>query len=791
MKHILIWLLAAVAAMQTYAQNTGTIQGSIQNSRQEPLAGISIQLAETKYGVLTDDDGYFSLKNIPAGNYTLLITSVGYKLSRQNIVVKSGEFTNIDLRLDEASNLLADVTVVANNRLRYNKINTLASTRTATRNLDIPQSIQTIPRQVIKDQQALSINELTRNMTGVTTPTNLSIFTMRGFPTYEDGIMYNGIRGNMYLYHQNAPLWNVENVDVVRGPASALFSAGSPGGIININTKQPLREKKYALNYAFGSWGTHDISVDATGPLSKDKRLQYRFVAGYLDKKSFRDFYHRKILTIAPTLAYHFNDRSQLTIEYLYNQQKDVLPYDRGTFVTKNNDGSYNWDDIDISFNHGSKADWGNDKTHSVTATFNHRFSDKLKLTVMTRYINSKFDMAEHYGEYGGDPEKTDTLFRRWDNWHWRPYNFQTSAFAVYTAGKKLVRHTILGGIDVSFYGNTRNNYIDGRANPFVDAYNADYSKDIWSSYPLANDETYFVEDDIQKYRLLGGYVQDQVAIGDKIKLMIAARYDHYYSTNTPASADNYTQDADSSIASAFLPRFGVVYQPKKNIAFYGSYTESFLPQYSNNASAGGPFPPQKGVQYEVGYKGDFFGNRLSTMLALYTLTYKNVLANDPTDPTGLRQVPVSGVKSNGLELTVQGNIKNFSTIIGYAYNDTKLLANSSIGNKGDKYANAPEHVANVWLKYDFTIKTLRGLGLGLGSKFVDKRVGVSYDQDFVLPSYTLLDAMITYRLRNFTITANAYNLLNKIYGYGGYYSTMLILPGDPRNFRLGVNYSF
>jgi iron complex outermembrane receptor protein len=614
---------------------------------------------------------------------------------------------------------------------------------------------------------------------------------MRGFPTYEDGIMYNGIRGNIYLYHQNAPLWNIESVDIVRGPASALFSAGSPGGIINMNTKQPQKENKYSFNYSFGSWNTHDVSVDATGSLSKDKKFRYRFVAGYLDKKSFRDFYHRQILSVMPTLAYHFSDKTNLTLEYIFSHQKDVLAYDRGTFVTKNANGSYNWNDIDISFNHGSPIDWGKDYHHSASLTFNHQVNDKLKLTVMSRYIHNKLDMAEHYGDYGGDPERTDTLLRRWDNWHWRPYNFQTSAFASYKTGNGFIQHTILAGFDVSLYGNTRNNYIDGMANPFVDAYNADYSKDNWSSYPLANDASYFYEDDIQKYRLLGGYIQDQVSIGKKIKVLLSGRYDDYYSTNTPASVLNYTPDADTSVAHTFLPRIGVVYQPKENIAFYSSYTESFLPQYSNNARAGGPFPPQKGVQYEIGYKGDFLGNRLSTMIAVYTLTYKNVLALDPGDPTGLRQIPVSGVRSNGAELTVQGNLKNISAIIGYAYNDTKLLETSTIGNKGDYYANAPKNVANLWLKYDFTLKSLRGLGLGLGMKYVDERIGVSYDQNFVIPAYTLIEAMITYRFRNFTLTANAYNIGNKKYIYGGYYSIRLGLPGDPRNFRMGISYSF
>jgi iron complex outermembrane receptor protein len=325
----------------------------------------------------------------------------------------------------------------------------------------------------------------------------------------------------------------------------------------------------------------------------------------------------------------------------------------------------------------------------------------------------------------------------------------------------------------------------------FVNWQKPDYSKDDFSKYPLANDASYFLEDDKQTYRLIGGYLQDQISIGKKLKVLLAGRFDDYYSTNIPASDKNYTQIPDTSITSVFLPRLGLIFLPKSNISFYGSYTQSFLPQTSNNRKAGGPFPPQKGKQFEIGYKGDFLNNQLSTMVALYNLEFVNVLTTDPNDPTGLRQIPVSGVRSQGIEVSIQGQIGNFSLISGYAYNVTKLTENSSIGNKGDVYQNAPKNVANLWLKYNFSAPKLKNLGIGLGYRYVGERVGQTSSQDFIFPAYGLLDANISYKIKAFRVDFNLYNITDQRYFLGGYYSKVLIPVGEPRNFRLGLNYNF
>jgi iron complex outermembrane receptor protein len=454
--HKYILLLVLLALCNPLLAQTGIIKGSIKSAKNEPLIGINVGLEGTTLGAPTDDNGSFIIKNIPAGTYTLTASGVGYTASKQNVLIADGKTLSLNLQLSENQTELEEVIVTGQTNSYKGEVITNIGTRTDTRLLEMPQSIQSISNKVIKDQQLFTVNELTRNMTGVIAPTNHTIFTMRGFSAQEDAILYNGIRGNIFQYYQHAQLWNIESVDIVRGPSSALFSAGNPGGVINMNTKKPQTERMQNINVQYGSWNRLMFSADATGSISRDKKLLYRFVGGYLTTESFRDFQKTQTAMLAPSLQYHFSDKSNLLLEYVYSWQNSKFAYDRGSIVTQNQDGSFNWDKVSLSYVFQSPKDYSVGKNNVISLTFNHRFSDKLKFALMSRYIRSSLSMGEHYGPYGADGKKLDTLFRRYDTWEYRPYNFQTSAFASYKIGDNLIRHTVLAGIDLSFYGNTR-----------------------------------------------------------------------------------------------------------------------------------------------------------------------------------------------------------------------------------------------------------------------------------------------------------------------------------------------
>jgi iron complex outermembrane receptor protein len=183
---------------------------------------------------------------------------------------------------------------------------------------------------------------------------------------------------------------------------------------------------------------------------------------------------------------------------------------------------------------------------------------------------------------------------------------------------------------------------------------------------------------------------------------------------------------------------------------------------------------------------------RLTATGAAYTIDYNNILATDPTDSTGQRQIPVPGIRSRGVELTVQGQVGRLALLAGYGYNRTRLLRTSGLGNRGDTYPNAPKHIANLLGSLDVVRSASTVFSLGGNVRYVSSRIGAIEDQRwFVLPAYALVDASATLRWRDYTANAGITNLFDERYFPGGYFSRLLILLGDRRSVRLAVTRSF
>lgn len=456
-----------------------------------------------------------------------------------------------------------------------------------------------------------------------------------------------------------------------------------------------------------------------------------------------------------------------------------------------NADSTYNWKGVDNKFLFNSPKDFNHIINNNVTLRINHQFNKHFELTNMTRYIWGHQKTGEHYGAYYADNYFTslpDSMQRNYDTWDYKPYNFQNSLFATIIAGPEIFKQTIITGLDIQLYGDHHNRYVDGPASA-VSFTNPDFSQD---NFNYTVDASTYVGDVKMTNRQIGAYVQDLISIKGKVKFLLALRYENFLYVNKPNSADNYTQDNDSSVANVFLPRAGIVYNPTKEQAVYASYCESFLPQYDNSRNAGGPFPPQKGRQVEVGYKGQFLGGHLMSSVALYYINFINILATDPKDSTGVRQIAVPGINSLGAEFTVQGNIKDYLSIIaGYAYNHVVFFANSPLGPKGGRYDNSPYHVANLWLKYSFTDRTkLKGLSLSIGGKYVGNRCGWAANQHFIMPGYFLLDAAVNYRIGPANFALNGYNLTNAKYVSGYYASDLMVQVGTPVNWKLSFTYT-
>ncbi|WP_019038036.1 TonB-dependent siderophore receptor [Psychroflexus tropicus] len=288
------------------------------------------------------------------------------------------------------------------------------------------------------------------------------------------------------------------------------------------------------------------------------------------------------------------------------------------------------------------------------------------------------------------------------------------------------------------------------------------------------------------RYFTYGIYLQDQIKYKD-FQLLIGGRQEYY---NDVVNVDQ--PDEETTTQERFLPRIGLVYSLTNDINLYGTYTESFQPQgvaAQTNPNVGGPFDPVVANMIEFGAKGEFFNNRLAANLAVYSIENNNILvnANAPDNPELLRQRGQE--ESQGFEIDINGRIlPNLSLTANYAYSDARITESDDADEIGLRQENAPLHQGGFFAKYNFINGPLEGIGLSLGSNFVSERN--TFETELQLPSYTIVDAGISYKVDRFNISFLLNNAFDKTHWVGGY-SYVRLFSGMPRNYLLSVGYTF
>ena len=784
LKYLFLILIILGESLRSSAQTEqGILVGRIVNAENEAVTGASIAFKSSTLGTTTDADGQFRLSGIIPGSYILTISNIGYTAQTQSIVITKGKNPFLNLELSENKQELKEVVVrAAKNGYRVSTSN--GATRLDEPLLSTPQSVQVVPSAVLRDRQAFTLNEIAGTFTGMKANNGNGSFQLRGFTAYSPNdasfLLYNGIRGNLFLWSQQPLLYNIESVELLRGPSGALFSEGSPGGVVNFITKKPLTEKKANVDLSLGSWGFARASLDFTGPVSNHKKLLYRAIIGYDRSESFRDYQKKQNLFIAPSLTYLISERTSLNLELNYAYSKAVQQYDNGSFILSRADGTFDFNFYPKNLTIQSPTDYGKTQNTSATLSFQHQFNQNLKLTVVERAVRNTLDYTDHIpvGRI-----RNDSISRGYQDWETDRFSLQTTVFATYTVKTGAVGHQIIVGTDYNRYGWTKNDY-QYKPSTRISIFNPNYTGSIpGASIPA--DES---DDNKRVTNLIGGYIQDQISVGEKLKVLLSLRYDNYNGTETPLS-DRDNKQGDELNTSGWIPRLALVYLPVKNLSIYGTYLKSFNPQTSNNVLAGGPFPTRQAAQYEIGSKADLLGNRLSTTLSLYQINYSNILTAAPTEENSHRQAAIDGTRSRGGEFSITGNLGRLSLIAGYAFNEHVLVSTSSYGKKGDRFANAPKNQINFWGKYALPFQSLKGLSLAAGARYVSDQVGLLSNQNFLFPSYTVFDAAISYARNRYQIQVNAYNLANKHYFTGSRSGVTTAGLGDPFNIRVGISY--
>ncbi|MEH2119404.1 MAG: TonB-dependent siderophore receptor [Nostoc sp.] len=666
--------------------------------------------------------------------------------------------------------------VVTGEQDGYRVPNASAGTRTDTPLRDIPQSIQVIPQEVLRDQQVTSTAEALKNITGLTlsgagganTGTVDVQFKTRGF----DG---NAIRNGLPTgYAANSiEVSNIERIELLKGPASVLFGQGSPGGTLNIITKQPLRDPFYAIEATLGNNNLYRGAVDLSGPLNNSKTVLYRLNTSYLDREATTDFFNNRVFFIAPVLRWDISEKTNLTLEADYTDQKTEnglrgLPAE-GT-VLPNPNGK-------IPLNrYIGEPDYNQEgKTGRVGYRLEHQFSENWSFRNAFNATFFRFDFDKlALSDYLEDDKRTLARYGVRDyKEYYNAYNLTADLIGKFSTGS--IRHQLLFGVDLSRTDTIESTGVYTTA-PSIDLFNPVYGQpfgDITDRYKSSGSTD-----------TLGFYVQDQVNLTNNLKLLLGGRFD----TSSSTSRDELANTESSDSSDAFTPRFGIVYQPIEPISLYASYSRSFTPPQSKQDFYGNLFEPERGTQYEVGIKADI-SSKLSATLAFYDLTKSNILTPDPDPAHANFNIQIGGQRSRGIELNLSGEIlPGWKFYGGYAYTDAQIT-NDNTYPVGNRLNNTPENSFNLWTTYEIQKGSLQGLGFGVGFFFVSDRQG-DLENTFKLPSYFTTDAAIFYKRGQLRTQLNFKNLFDVDY-FDTALSNLRVFPGEPFTVQGTISWEF
>jgi len=657
-----------------------------------------------------------------------------------------------------------EILVTAEGEEGYQVDNTMSATRTDTPLLEIPQSVQVVPRQVLEDQQVIRLDEALRNVSGVVQDGGFGgtsdQFNIRGF--FADTITRDGLRINSVGLRETA---NLERVEVIKGPSSVLLGNLEPGGTINLVTKKPLSEPYYFGELSVGSYEFYRPRIDFAGPLNPEQTLLYRLNAVYEHSDGFRDFEQdTQRYFIAPVVSWNISDATTLTIEFDY--LNDERPFDRGTVAIGTGVA-----DIPVTRFLGEPEDIGTIEEFGAGYRLEHRFSEALTLRNAFRFVSS--DTFDYRAEPLDLDEETGNLSRnfRSNDDYYESYSLQTDLVGKLVTGS--IEHTLLLGFDLNrrTSGGTQRRLPEDLT-PDINIFNPIYNV---IPRPALAELTNLVRDNNQKTNTLGIFVQDQISFSDKLFLLIGGRFDIV----DQESEDNLEDSTSSQYDEAFSPRLGILYQLNESVALYANYARSFQPNFVT-AVGNEILEPERGTQYETGIKAELLDNRLLATLAFYDITKTNIGTTDPDNPDFA--IPVGEQTSQGIELDVIGEIlPGWNAIASFGYNDTRVTQSSNPEEfaVGLRTANVPRYTASLWTTYEIQSGDLQGLGFGAGLFYVGERQG-DFENTYELPSYLRTDAAIYYRRNNWRAALNFKNLFDVEYFKSVNFGRTAIEPGVP-----------
>lgn len=679
---------------------------------------------------------------------------------------------------DDAATDTADVIVVEGRFLSLDQVNAL---KTPTPIIDVPQSFSIVSEVQIENQAFTSLADILRYTPGLAVSQgegHRDAIIIRGNQTTADFFL-NGVRDDVQYYR---PLYNLEQVEILRGANALLFGRGGGGGVVNRVTKSPVVGEAFtSVRAGIDTFGAYQLSGDANVELGE--AAAFRLNAYVEELASHRDVFDGTRYAINPTVAFDLSP--QATAELFYEYVDDDRIVDRGVPSVSVANGP----DVPLTgFRDTFFGDADRNNTqltaHIFNARIDHDFSDTLRGYVIAQYAD--YDKAyENIYAAGFDAFSTPqqlTLDGYRDVTERQNFIVQGNLVGEFVLGG--FTNTVLIGLE---YGDqsTANGRLDNRFEASNDdQITIDFTDPVqvpaFSFGPALTDR----ESDVQFTSLV---LQNQIDVTDQFKVVLGGRFDRFdIEVLDILAAQSPTDDGRRArVDDEFSPRVGLIYKPAENMSFYASYSETFLP------SAGDQFlvlslttesiRPQRFENTEVGFKWDI-NPGLSLTSAIFQIERGLFTTVDPNNMAQITTIP--GSVTEGFELQLAGALTDQWTVnAGYSYLDSTVDGGSF---DGKRTTQTPEHMFSIWNEYQATDALALALGVTYqGDYFVRE------DNAVLVPDFTRVDAAVYYDLSDQTrLQLNLENLLDEDY-FPDAHSNDNISTGKPLNARFTVSHRF
>lgn len=656
-----------------------------------------------------------------------------------------------------------------------------AATKTDTPLIDVPQSISVITRKAIEDLSMQNLGDAVRYVPGIGSSQgegNRETLVFRGNSSTSDFYL-DGMKDDVQYYRD---LYNIQQVEALKGPNGMMFGRGGAGGVINRVSKEANWDTLREVSVQAGSNSNKRVALDVNQAISDT--AAFRLNTMYEDSDSYRDGVHLKRYGINPTFTIRPDADTKIVLGAEYFKDDRIADRGVSSYLGRPLDT-----DPSVFFGNPDQSPTGT-TVQAFNALIEHKFNNNVTLRNRTRYADyDKFYQNVFPGAVSGGG--TAVAINAYNNATKRENLFNQTDLT-FTANTGSIKHTLLAGMELGrqVTDNERMTGYFGAAGSNVTSVTVPVSNPR-STTPVTFRPSSTDANNHGTAKVAAAYFQDQIEFSPQWQTILGMRYDKFdvdFRNNRNGAKFN---SSDGLVS----PRAGLIYKPIGPLSLYASYSLSYVPrageQLSSLSLTNQALDPEKFTNKEIGAKWDVQPN-LSLTAAIYELTRNKVAITDPNNPTA--SILVDGQRTKGFELGASGKItKAWSIMGGYAYQDGEIISDQSATiRKGARLANLPKNTFSLWNRYDFT--PAWGVGVGVikqSSLLAGVENKTTPSSNVTLPGFTRVDGAVFYTVNKSTrIQLNVENLFDKKYFlYAN--SNNNITPGSPRAARVSLIASF